>query len=73
MDGITVIQPMRINLGDEVRLRKVHPCGGDVWEVTRTGMDIRVKCLKCGRSVLLPRSQFEKQVKEFVSTTRRLG
>jgi hypothetical protein len=64
---------MRISLGDEVRLRKLHACGGDLWEVIRTGMDIRVKCLKCGRSVLLPRSQFERQVREFVKTTRPLG
>lgn len=65
--------PMHISLGDQVRLRKTHPCGGDVWEIVRTGMDIRVKCLTCGRSVLLPRSQFEKQVKEFVKTTSQLG
>jgi hypothetical protein len=64
---------MRINLGDQVRLRKQHPCGNDIWEVVRTGMDIRVKCLKCGRSVLLARSQFERQVKEFVKTTSQLG
>jgi hypothetical protein len=64
---------MRINLGDQVRLRKQHPCGNDIWEVVRTGMDIRIKCLGCGRSVLLPRSQFEKQVKEFVKTTSPLG
>jgi hypothetical protein len=69
----TVTQPMRIDLGDHVRLRKQHACGGDVWEVVRIGMDIRIKCLNCGRSVLLPRSQFEKQVKEFVKTTSQLG
>jgi len=66
-------QPMRIDLGDQVRLRKQHACGGDVWEVVRTGMDIRIKCLTCGHSVMLPRSQFEKQVKEFVKTTSQLG
>jgi len=65
--------PMRLSIGDQVRLRKRHPCGGDVWEVVRTGMDIRVKCLTCGRSVLLPRSEFEKQVKEFVKTSSLLG
>lgn len=65
--------PLRLSLGDQVRLRKRHPCGGDTWEVVRTGMDIRIKCLTCGRSVLLPRSQFEKQVKEFVRTASQLG
>jgi len=54
-------------LGDVVRLRKPHPCGGYTWEIVRLGADIGIKCLTCGRRVLLPRRQFEKQVKTFVS------
>ncbi len=50
-------------LGDVVRMRKPHPCGNDEWEITRTGMDFRIKCLKCGRQVLLPRPKFERGVK----------
>lgn len=64
---------MRLNLGDQVRLRKAHACGGDTWEVVRTGMDIRFKCLTCGHVVMLPRAEFEKQVKEIVKTTSPLG
>ena len=55
--------PLAIHVGDRVRLRKVHPCGGYEWEVTRTGADIGIRCLTCGRYVMLPRSKFEKQVK----------
>ncbi len=58
---------MEIKLGDVVRLRKKHPCGGDEWEVVRVGADIRIKCLKCQRYVLLERSTFERRVKAFVS------
>ncbi len=57
---------MEIRLGDVVRLRKVHPCGGYEWEVVRLGADIGVKCKKCGRRVLLERPVFEKRVKTFV-------
>jgi hypothetical protein len=64
---------MKIVLGDHVRMRKRHPCGGDVWEVVRTGMDIRIKCLTCGRRVLLPRAEFERQVKEFVKSQASLS
>lgn len=53
-------------VGDIVKTRKTHPCGGDLWEVTRTGVDFRVKCLKCGRVLLLPRPKFEKSVKAVV-------
>jgi hypothetical protein len=58
---------MEIKLGDVVRLRKKHPCGGDEWEVVRLGADIRIKCLKCQRLVLLERSVFERRVKTFIS------
>jgi len=58
---------LEIKLGDVVRLKKVHPCGGYEWQVVRLGADIGVKCLKCGRRVLLTRSVFERRVKEFVS------
>lgn len=53
-------------VGQIVKMRKVHPCGGDTWRIIRVGMDFRIKCLKCGRSVLLPRQRFERKVKEIV-------
>lgn len=55
--------PMQINKGALVKFKKAHPCGGDVWEVMRTGMDFRIKCQTCGRVVMLPRPKFEKAVK----------
>ncbi len=57
---------MEVQLGDVVRLRKVHPCGGYDWRVVRLGADIGIVCTTCGRRVLLPRSTFEKRVKTFV-------
>ena len=58
---------MEINAGDVVRLKKVHPCGGDEWAVTRTGADIGIQCITCGRRVMLERGTFERRVKEVVS------
>ena len=60
-------KPMEIRLGDVVRLRKKHPCGSYEWQVVRIGADIGIKCLGCGRRVLMPRSKFEKRVKKFIS------
>jgi hypothetical protein len=57
---------MDINLGDTVKLKKGHPCGGDQWQVVRVGADIGIVCLTCRRQVLLPRSVFERRVKEIV-------
>ncbi len=55
-----------IRLGDVVRMRKPHPCGNSEWEVVRLGADIGIRCCKCTRRVLLPRSQFARQVKTLV-------
>jgi len=55
--------PPEINLGDTVRLKKPHPCGGDTWEVVRLGADIGLRCLGCGRRILIPRADFERRVK----------
>ena len=54
---------MELRLGDLVRLRKPHPCGGLDWEVMRLGADIRIKCLACGRLVMLARSELQRRTK----------
>jgi len=58
--------PLEIYIGDVVRLRKAHPCGGYEWHVVRLGADIGIVCQTCQRRVLLPRREFEKRVKTFV-------
>ena len=54
---------MDIRLGDIVRLRKKHPCGGDEWQVVKLGADVRIRCLRCQRQVLLERGVFERRVR----------
>ena len=56
-----------LRLGDVLKLKKVHPCGGYDWVVVRLGADIGLKCLKCGRRIILVRSLLERRVKEIVS------
>jgi hypothetical protein len=55
--------PIKVELGDIAKMKKAHPCGSDRWEIVRTGMDIGIKCLGCGRRVLVPRPKFEKALK----------
>ena len=54
-------------VGDQVKMKKTHPCGSDRWEIMRTGADFRIRCLGCNRSVMLPRPKFEKAVKAILS------
>ena len=55
---------MVYEVGDIVKLKKPHPCGGKRWLVLRTGMDFRLRCLGCGHEVLLPRSKAEKNIRK---------
>jgi len=55
---------MHFELGDRFRLRTLHPCGNFDWEVVRLGADIGLRCEKCGRRVLLPRSEVERRTKQ---------
>ncbi len=58
---------MDIRLGDQVKMRKPHPCGSDLWTVTRVGADVKIRCQGCGRVVMLDRGVFEKRLKKIVS------
>ncbi len=48
---------MDIKIDDVVLLKKQHPCGSNEWEVLRTGIDFRIKCLGCGHQVMIPRKK----------------
>lgn len=56
-----------VRLGDVVQMRKAHPCGSDRWTVIRTGADIKIRCLGCGRIVMLDREAFFKRRKKLLS------
>jgi len=59
---------IEVQLGDQVQMRKAHPCGSNLWVIVRVGADIGLKCVGCGRVVQLPRSQFNRQVKKIIGT-----
>ena len=51
-------------LNDRVIMKKAHPCGTNELEIIRLGVDIKIKCLNCGRSVMIPRVEFNKKLKK---------
>ncbi len=63
MSGTPVVE---LYLGDVVRLRRAHPCGGDTWLVDRLGADIGLRCETCGRHVLVERPSLERRITAFV-------
>ena len=58
---------LEYTLGTRVVMKKQHPCGGNEWEITRLGADIKIKCLNCGRTILIPRIDCNKKVKKIIS------
>ena len=57
---------LALKIGDVLRMKKAHPCGGSLWTVSRLGADIGINCQECGRYVLLPRSRLAQRLKEVV-------
>lgn len=53
-------------LGSIVMMKKQHPCGTNKWEITRVGADIKIRCIECDRSIMLPRMEFNKKVKKVI-------
>lgn len=57
---------MDVQVGDTIIMKKQHPCGCDRFVVTRTGMDFKIKCEKCGHEVMVPRQKAEKNIKKII-------
>ena len=57
---------MKFEIGDVVTTKKMHPCGNNSWTIVRTGVDIKIKCINCSRSIMMPRVEFNKKVKKVV-------
>ena len=55
---------IRFEVGDNLTLKKKHPCGSDTFKVMRTGSDIRIVCTGCGRDLTLARTSLEKSIKK---------
>jgi hypothetical protein len=55
-----------MRMGDVLRLRRKHPCGGFDWDVVRVGLDIGLRCRTCGRRVLLDRPTLRRRISEVV-------
>jgi hypothetical protein len=63
----------KIEIGDIIKLKKQHPCGGYDWEILRVGTDFRIKCTTCDRQVWLPRREVLRRMKKIVSRKEEQG
>ena len=55
---------MEYKVGDIVELKKQHPCGSKLWEITRTGVDFKFKCMGCSHVIMVARPKALKMIKK---------
>ena len=54
---------VKFEVGDIIKMKKLHPCGSAEWEILRVGADFRLKCLGCDHQVMVTRKLVEKNTK----------
>ena len=57
---------MKYDIGDIVRTKKQHPCGSKLWEITRIGVDFKLKCLGCEHVIMVPREKALKMITKVI-------
>lgn len=62
---------MEYEVGDIVRTKKQHPCGSKLWELTRVGVDFKMKCLGCGHIIMLERQKALKVITKKEDKTKK--
>lgn len=55
---------MEYKIGDIVELKKQHPCGSKLWEITRIGVDFKFKCQGCEHVIVVERPKALKMIKK---------
>ena len=58
-------------LNDDVIMKKPHACGTNLWIITRTGADIKIKCKNCGREIMMDRLEFQKKLKKVIKNEKQ--
>lgn len=53
---------MEYKIGDIVKTKKHHPCGSNLWQITRIGVDFKLKCQGCDHTIILPREKALKSI-----------
>ena len=53
---------MEYNVGDKVKTKKIHPCGSNIWEILRVGVDFKLKCTGCEHVIMITREKALKMI-----------
>ena len=56
----------KYELNSIVEMKKQHACGTNEWQIIRMGVDIKLKCVHCGREIMMDRLEFDKKLKKII-------
>ena len=68
-NGDSIMNIIKIHIGDVLHLKKAHPCGCADFTVMRVGSIVRVVCRGCGRDMNVDRIKLEKAIKSITRAT----
>lgn len=57
-------------LNDNVIMKKEHACKTNLWTITRMGVDIKIKCVNCGREIMMDRLEFQRKLKKVIDNEK---
>ena len=57
---------MDVRKDDILEMKKPHPCGNKQFLVLRSCMDFKLRCVKCGHEIMIPRVKAEKNIKKII-------
>lgn len=58
------MQIVPLHPNDRIQMKKMHPCGGNIFCILRVGSEVRVMCETCGRDMTLDRVKLEKAIRK---------
>ncbi len=64
--------PIDFKVNEVIKMKKPHPCGANEWKILRIGMDFRLECMNCGRTIIVPRKLVEKNFRGYIVTEEDL-
>ena len=56
----------KYELNSLVIMKKPHACKTNLWKIVRCGIDIKLECANCKRTIMMERLEFEKKLKKVV-------
>ncbi len=67
-----MVQAIDVELGDSLKFKKKHPCGGFIWKVLRIGVDYKLECETCHRVIMISRLEALKRTTMLIKENKNL-